>query len=246
MSSRLVPMLRGIVLCGLVATLPALAQDNGSKRPAPGGQQGGGPPNGGSKPGGGGSGGGRPTPGGGGNKPAPAPKPNPGQGGGGRPNPGGGKPNPGGGNPNPGGGRPNPGGGNAGRPQPPRPQPGRPQPGRPNPGNGGGRPPQGRPPNWGRPPQNRPTWGFRPNNRSYLHQYYFRILANVNRAHRPVFTVGGFFPYAYIGYLTPVPISLYGHIPPPPPGYQMGYYDGYVVVYDPGTYYILDVIDLLQ
>ncbi len=227
MSIKLVRMLRGIVLCGLVATLPVLAQDNGRTRPAPGGQQGGGPPDGG-KPGGGGSGGGRPSPGGGGSKPAPTPKPNPGQGGGGRPNPG--------------GGRPNPGGGNAGKPQPPRPQPGRP-----NPGNGGGRPPShGRPPNWGRPPQNRPTWGFRPNNRSYLHQYYFRILANVNRANRPVFTVGGFFPYAYIGYLTPVPVSLYGHVPPPPPGYQMGYYDGYVVVYDPGSYYILDVIDLLQ
>jgi len=234
MSSRLVPMLRGIVLCGLVATLPALAQDNGRTRPAPGGQQGGAPPNGGDQPGGGGS------------KPTQPPKPNPGQGGGGRPNPGGGKPNPGGGSPNPGGGRPNPGGGNTGRPQPPRPQPPRPQPprpqpGRPSPGNGGGRPP-----NWGRPPQNRPSWNFRPANRSYLHQYYFRILANVNRLHRPVFTVGGFFPYAYIGYMTPVPVSLYGHIPPPPPGYQMGYYDGYIVVYDPGTYYILDVIDLLQ
>jgi RNA polymerase subunit RPABC4/transcription elongation factor Spt4 len=31
-----------------------------------------------------------------------------------------------------------------------------------------------------------------------------------------------------------------------PPGYQMGYWDGYVVVYDPITYFIANVIDLLQ
>jgi hypothetical protein len=61
-----------------------------------------------------------------------------------------------------------------------------------------------------------------------------------------VFTVGGFFPFADIGYLTPVPPAVYGYIPPPPPGYQVGYWDGYVVVYDPLTYFIANVIDLLQ
>lgn len=58
--------------------------------------------------------------------------------------------------------------------------------------------------------------------------------------------MGGFFPYAYIGYLTPVPATVYGYLPPPPPGYQVAYYQGYVVVYDPVTYYIVNVIDLLQ
>jgi hypothetical protein len=162
--------------------------------------------------------------------------------------------NPGGGNrPNPGGGgKPNPGGGNNNRPQPGRPNPGngnnRPQPGRPNPG--GNRPPSrpnpGRPPQWGRPPQNRPSYNFRPNNRSYLHNYYRRSLVSINRLNRPRFIIGGFFPFAYIPYITPLPPQVYGQLPPPPPGYSMGYYDGYVVVYDPITYFIANVVDLLD
>jgi len=175
----------------------------------------------------------RPAPGGPGNRPA---RPNPG-GGGNRPNPGGG-----------GGNRPNPGGpGGPGGPsiQPPRPRPPRPQPPRPNPGNRP-RPPQNRPPQWGRPPQNRPGYNFRPNDRDYLRRYYRRNLGYINRANRPRFAIGGFFPFGYIGYLTPLPPPVYGYLPPPPPGYQMGYYDGYVVVYDPVTYFIANVVDLLQ
>jgi hypothetical protein len=34
-------------------------------------------------------------------------------------------------------------------------------------------------------------------------------------------------------------------LPPPPPGYTMGYFNGYVVVYDPVSFYIVNVIDLL-
>jgi hypothetical protein len=231
MKVRLVPAFRAVVLCCLVATLPALSQDNGGPktRPAPGGQQGGRP--GGEKPGG------RPSPGGG-TKPTQPARPNPGGG-----KPGGGRPNPGGGNP----GRPSPGKPTPGRPTPGRPSPGRPTPGRPSPGHGGGRPPShGRPPNWGRPPANRPNWSFRPQNRSYLHTFYFRFLANVNRANRPVFAVGGYLPYGDLGYLTALPPQVYAQMPPPPPGYQMGYWDGYVITYDPLSGYILDVVDLLQ
>jgi hypothetical protein len=158
--------------------------------------------------------------------------------GGGRPNPGGGnRPGPGNGSgnrPNPGGGnRPGPGGNN-GRP-PSRPsRPNRP-PGRPN-----------RPPQWGRPPQNRPSYNFRPSDRDYLHRYYRNRLLSINRARRPSFAIGGFFPYADIQYISPLPPNIYGYLPPPPPGYSMGYFDGYVVVYDPASYFIANVIDLLQ
>ncbi|MDQ2712216.1 MAG: hypothetical protein M3Y72_26350 [Acidobacteriota bacterium] len=61
-----------------------------------------------------------------------------------------------------------------------------------------------------------------------------------------MFTIGGYFPIGDIGYLTAVPPYVYGHLPVPPPGYQMGYFDGYVVVYDPVTYFIANLIDLLQ
>lgn len=144
--------------------------------------------------------------------------------------------------------RPNPGGGN--RPRPPQPNPDRPQiqPIRPNPGGGNRpRPPRpGRPPQWGRPPQNRPSYNFRRNDRVWLRHYYFRNLGYINRANRPRFVIGGFFPFAYINFLSPVPPHVYSYLPPPPPGYQLGYYDGYIVVYDPVTFYIANVIDLLQ
>lgn len=104
----------------------------------------------------------------------------------------------------------------------------------------------GRPAQWGRPPSHRGSYSFRSNDRSRLHSYYMARLRSINRYNRPMFRIGGYFPYADIGYLSPLPPDLYGTLPPPPYGYQMGYYDGYVVVYDPMTYFIASVIDLLQ
>lgn len=174
----------------------------------------------------------KPSPGGGNARPQPN-----------RPQPS--RPNPGNGNQKPQPSRPQPGRPQPSRPptrpQPTRPQPGRPNPGRPNPG----RPGQGRPPQWGHRPAKRPSYSFRPNDRAYLHRYYLSRLGAINRANRPRFIIGGFFPYAYIPYLSPLPPEVYGYLPPPPPGYSMGYYDGYVVIYDPVTYFIANVIDLL-
>jgi hypothetical protein len=80
----------------------------------------------------------------------------------------------------------------------------------------------------------------------WLHRYYARNLLSINIGLRPHFAVGGFFPYAYIPYITPAPAAVLGYLPPVPPGYQIGYYQGYVVVYDPVTYFIANVIDLMQ
>ncbi len=107
-------------------------------------------------------------------------------------------------------------------------------------------PVHGRPPQWGRPPASRPSYGFRPSDRDRLRRYYAARIRAINRANRPRFAVGGYYPYADITYLQPVPPDVYGYLPPPPPGYQMGYYDGYVVVYDPITYFIANLVDLLQ
>jgi hypothetical protein len=211
-----------ILFCFVLSVFPVAAQapqDKGGNRPQPGNRPESGKPGGGSP---GGNNGNRPGPGG----------------------------NNGGNRPNPGGNRPGPG-----RPQPSRPTPGRPSPGRPNPGHG--RPPQpghgrpqpgrpGRPPQWGRPPQNRPSYNFRPSDRNSLRRFYMSRFGAINRARRPVFAIGGFFPYADIRYISPLPPELYGQLPPPPLGYSMGYYDGYVVVYDPVSYFIANVIDLLQ
>ncbi|MEO8126977.1 MAG: hypothetical protein ABJF23_08970 [Bryobacteraceae bacterium] len=42
-----------------------------------------------------------------------------------------------------------------------------------------------------------------------------------------------------------VPPAYYRDVPPPPPGYRFGYYDGYVVAYDPTTQIVADVLDLV-
>ncbi|MEO6982738.1 MAG: hypothetical protein ABI072_06450, partial [Edaphobacter sp.] len=62
-----------------------------------------------------------------------------------------------------------------------------------------------RPAQWGRPPQHRPSYSFRPNDRSYLHRYYAGRLGRINRARRPRFLIGGYFPYTYIRYISPLP-----------------------------------------
>jgi hypothetical protein len=136
------------------------------------------------------------------------------------------------------------------RPQPVKSQaqPGKSQPGTRPPANS---PPangsaHGRPPQWGRPPQHRASYSFRSTDRNRLRTYYSPRMGEINRANRPVFNVGAYYPYADIEYLQPVSQDVYGDLPPPPPGYQMAYYDGYVIVYDPITYFIAAVIDLLQ
>ena len=46
--------------------------------------------------------------------------------------------------------------------------------------------------------------------------------------------------------LKSVPGSYYRTLPPPPPGYRFGYYDGYVVAYNPTTQIVADVLDLVN
>jgi hypothetical protein len=60
---------------------------------------------------------------------------------------------------------------------------------------------------------------------------------------RPVFVTGRAMPREYV--VLAVPQSYWVGAPPPPPGYQYGYYGGYVVAYDPATRIIGDVLDLV-
>ena len=160
-------------------------------------------------------------------------------------------------------------GGGPGRPgnrpsRPPSGRPGGPPPGRPTggrpgrptiqpvpgprptpaPGRPGYRPPRpgpGRPP--GGPP---PPYAWRPGDRDRMRRYYGRNFGYINRGRRPIFTIGGFIPFGDRGYFRPVPPGLYGYLPPAPPGYVMGYFDGYVVINDPVSYSVLNVMDLLD
>ena len=60
---------------------------------------------------------------------------------------------------------------------------------------------------------------------------------------RPVFVTGRVVPREYV--IQPVPQSYWVSEPPPPPGYQYGYYGGYVVAYNPTTRIVADVLDLV-
>jgi Ni/Co efflux regulator RcnB len=92
----------------------------------------------------------------------------------------------------------------------------------------------------------RQGYDFRQQDRAYLQQHYRRSIGGVDREHRPQFEAGREIPRAYRGYFTPAPDSLRRRLPPPPAGYTIGYYQGYTVVYDPATFVILSVLDLLS
>lgn len=79
-----------------------------------------------------------------------------------------------------------------------------------------------------------------------MRRYYARNLRSINRARRPRFVSGTRIPLGYRRYFTSVPSQLMRYLPPPPPGYAMGYFNGYVAVYDPATFTILNLVDLLN
>lgn len=93
--------------------------------------------------------------------------------------------------------------------------------------------------------QNNVHYQFRDHDRAYLQHNYARSLRTVRYDHRPHFQAGYAMLPAYRPYITPVPAYVLRTLPPPPPGYVIGYYQGYNVVYDPITYVVLSAIDLL-
>lgn len=94
---------------------------------------------------------------------------------------------------------------------------------------------------------NHNNYRFRNEDRSRWANYYRsdinRYRRNPNWHHRYDFRSGMRIPAGVT--FRAVPNSYYRGMAPLPPGYRYGYYDGYVVAYDPTTRIIADVMDLV-
>jgi hypothetical protein len=64
--------------------------------------------------------------------------------------------------------------------------------------------------------------------------------------HRHYFRVGGYLPPMVVDRIQPVPNDLMVYLPPVPPELEVGYYDGYCLLYDPYTLEVFSVIDLYR
>ncbi|MCL1073138.1 hypothetical protein [Shewanella dokdonensis] len=82
-------------------------------------------------------------------------------------------------------------------------------------------------------------------NKHVMQQHYQRILGKVERHQRPTWHKGEVIPERYRPYITPAPSALIRRLNDIPPGCNVGYYQGYSVVYDPTTFAILTLVDLL-
>jgi Ni/Co efflux regulator RcnB len=84
---------------------------------------------------------------------------------------------------------------------------------------------------------------FRQEDAAKLKEHY-KGRAKVDWDHREHWAAGGRLTGDWRKHLEPVPAALIRELPPIPAGCAIGYIDGYCVVYDPGTFEIVDVIDL--
>ena len=96
----------------------------------------------------------------------------------------------------------------------------------------------------GMPPGQAKKFRFRDEDRDHFYAHYREDADHWRGRHRPVFVPGQYVPQGY--FVRPVPHSYWvGFVPPPPPGYSYGYYQGYVVAYNPTTRIVADVIDIV-
>lgn len=108
------------------------------------------------------------------------------------------------------------------------------------------RPPHHYPPSGPLPGYPRPGYVWGGGNGWRLRHFFLGNVTPRGRAHRQHFYVGGYFPFIYLPQIQPIPEELMTYLPPVPPGYDIGYYDGYCFVYDSETLRIDNVIDLYR
>ncbi len=95
-----------------------------------------------------------------------------------------------------------------------------------------------------------------PNNADKHAEYHFKgdaktklrssyhDISRVNRNQRVTITREQVLPVEVRSEIEPVPADVVSYLGPPPAGYMFGFVDGYCVVYDPTTFYVIEVIDL--
>lgn len=94
---------------------------------------------------------------------------------------------------------------------------------------------------------NQQGYHFRPEDRDQFRGHY---QSSVNRYqnhpdNRRMWSAGQQLSSTDVRRFQPVPRSYYNNVPPPPPGYRFGYYNGNVYAYNPTTRIIADVLDLV-
>ncbi len=89
----------------------------------------------------------------------------------------------------------------------------------------------------------RDDYHFHNEDRGRFYGYYRSDADHWRGRRRPVFVTGRVVPREYV--IQAVPETYWVGEPPPPPGYQYGYYGGYVVAYNPTTRIVADVLDLV-
>jgi hypothetical protein len=91
-----------------------------------------------------------------------------------------------------------------------------------------------------------PHYGWSPANAWRFRQFFFGDTRYTSQVHRHRLFVGGYMPRNYLANLQPIPPELMTYLPPVPLGYEVGYFDGYCLVYDPDTLIVVSVFDLYQ
>ena len=72
----------------------------------------------------------------------------------------------------------------------------------------------------------------------------YKNITSVNRTTRVTVVREQVLPVEVRTRIEPVPVDVVSYLGPAPDGFMYGFVDGYCVVYDPNTFFVVDVIDL--
>jgi hypothetical protein len=72
----------------------------------------------------------------------------------------------------------------------------------------------------------------------------YKGIDRVNRGQRVTIVQQQVLPVEVRTRIEPVPVEVVGYLPPAPEGFAFGFVDGYCVVYDPNTFFVIEVLDL--